>query len=71
MAQPHPGVATIRTPRTRALEIGTKREGFEGAISYCAQCGHPLQNGLPHGHYASQSQSPTPSYVDFQQKPFK
>ena len=41
----------MRTPRTRALELGTRPMGFEGAIDYCAQCGHPLTPDLPHGHY--------------------
>ena len=40
-----------RTPRTRAIEIGTIPQGFEGAVDYCAQCGHPLDPSIPHGHY--------------------
>jgi hypothetical protein len=34
-----------RTPRTRALEIGTDPAGFEGAIDYIPQAGVPASAG--------------------------
>ena len=71
MAQPHPGVATIRTPRTIALEKGTRREGFKDGVDYCSKCGHPLSAALPHSHYVEQEVRPTPGGVDYQQKHFK
>ena len=40
-----------RTPRTRALEIGTAPEGFHEDLPYCTTCGHPLEAGKSHTHY--------------------
>jgi hypothetical protein len=51
---PHKGPDTHRTPRTRALEIGTRPEGFTEMADFCAQCGQPIAAGQPHGHHVEQ-----------------
>jgi len=40
-----------RTPRTRALEIGTDASGFVESPDYNAQGGHPTGEGMPRGEY--------------------
>lgn len=51
MAHKGPDVSH-RTPRKRALEIGTQPAGFEGGLEICGACGHPVLAGVAHGHYA-------------------
>jgi len=50
MPQSSPG--TLRTPRSRALEIGTNPKGFEGGIDYDPQAGVP--SGTQADHYQDQ-----------------
>lgn len=69
----HPGVKTIRTPRTRALEIGTTKEGFAQPSPLCPQCGEMLTTGMahaPHGHYSENIPSMVDKQNSFQKKPF-
>jgi len=47
----------MRTPRTRALEIGTDPSGFDSDVKHCPQCGHPLLPNLPHSHYDEQAEN--------------
>jgi hypothetical protein len=62
------GPASIRSPRTRAVEIGTDPRGFE-ATDYCPQCGHPIKAGLPHSHYVEQEPSLGPGAAPIQSVP--
>ena len=61
----HPGPKTIRTPRTRALELGTAVAGFEGAVdatTYDAQAGVDRQlSGGTYQHDDSGSSHSVPS----------
>lgn len=40
-----------RTPRQRALDIGTAAAGFKGGLSYDPQGGHPIGPGMPAQEY--------------------
>jgi hypothetical protein len=69
----HPGMKTIRTPRTRALELGTTKEGFGQDTPICSQCGEMLTTGMahaPHGHYAENIPPMVDKQNNFQKKPF-
>lgn len=39
----------LRSPRNRALEIGTTLAGFQGGLQYDAQAGVPVLPGMPLG----------------------
>lgn len=41
----------LRSPRTRALEMGAAKKGFSDAMPYDAQGGHPIAAGMPDGEY--------------------
>ncbi|MEE9592239.1 MAG: hypothetical protein V3W28_01510 [Thermoplasmata archaeon] len=56
MAQPSPG--NLRSPRKRALEIGTEPAGFAG-IDYDSQGGHPVTPETPRREYAEQDPAVT------------
>lgn len=70
MAHPGPNVPH-RTPRTRALEIGTTPGGFEGGVAYDPAAGAPA--GTPGVGTAYVQQPPHVADVPakFQNKPFK
>lgn len=46
------GPATLRSPRTRAVELGTVADGFSGAVDYFPQGGHPITPATPRQEYA-------------------
>lgn len=53
----HKGVG-MRTPRTRAIEIGTDPAGFAGGVDMegdPARAGHPALPGLPVSTYKEQA----------------
>ena len=45
--QPSKGIGIHRSSRTRALEIGTDKRGFDNDHSYFPQGGHPILPGMP------------------------
>lgn len=52
---PPPSPGTLRSSRKRALEIGTERSGFAGAVGYDAAAGVPMVPGVTTaGHYVEQ-----------------
>lgn len=50
---PMPSPGDLRSPRKRALEIGTTPAGFQGGLEYDAQAGVPVLPGMPLGTYQS------------------
>jgi len=62
----------MRTPRTRALELGTATAGFEGAPdagTYNAQAGTP--SGMAGGSYKCDAPVPTSNVSKSAKSPFK
>lgn len=57
MAQPSPG--NLRSPRNRALEIGTNPGGFPPDLPYDPQGGHPVSPEAPERDYQEQAPSTT------------
>jgi hypothetical protein len=55
----HPGVG-LRTPRTRAVEIGTASAGFEGQLTYNSQRGVPDSAPYPIGEYKNNAEAALP-----------
>lgn len=52
---PPPSPGGLRSSRTRALEIGTERSGFQGGVGYDAHAGVPMVQGVTTaGHYVEQ-----------------
>ena len=46
---PPPSPGDLRSPRNRALEIGTERAGFGDQMPYDTQAGVPMVPGMPTG----------------------
>jgi hypothetical protein len=64
MAEAFKGIAESikhRTPRQRALEIGTNPEGFKAAPNYDSRGGHPIDKDHPVCNYAENVKPPTAS----------
>jgi len=63
MAEAFKGVAqaAVRTPRQRALEIGTDSAGFKDAPNYDARGGHPIDKDHPVCNYADNTKPPVAS----------
>lgn len=58
---PDRGPTTLRSPRSRAIDIGTNPAGFSEAPNYDAQGGHPVEPGMPSGTYVEQPPAVTES----------
>ena len=58
---PERGPTTLRSPRSRAVDIGTDPAGFAGAPDYDAQGGHPILPESPERRYEEQPPSITES----------
>lgn len=52
---PERGPTTLRSPRSRALDIGTNPAGFTEELPYDVEGGHPVSSETPQGTYQGQA----------------
>jgi hypothetical protein len=52
-----------RTPRNRALEVGSNPAGFRPGVPYNNQGGHPTGVGYPGGSYKDEAEAAQPRAV--------
>ena len=68
---PHPGPGKLRTPRKRALEIGTDSGKFVPELPYCPQGGHPITPDMPSDMHETESPAVGGSGQPIQSNPIK